>query len=337
MELHTRIIIPPLSIPVSYSDRIVLFGSCFAGNIGGKLEENRFCAEVNPFGVLYNPVSVAQAVRRLMRPERFTEEDLFEHEGLFHSFAHHGSFSAASPAAALETMNGRLAHSAETFRKATRIVITFGTAYVYRLKDGGQTVANCHKLPERLFSRERLTAGEIAGEWRELLDALQEQMPQAKVLLTVSPIRHWKDGAHGNQLSKASLLLATEELREAFPERVDYFPAYELMMDELRDYRFYADDMLHPSPLATEYIWERFAEACFTEETKAVLRDWNEIAKAVRHKPFHSGSEADCRFVRQTLSKMEQLQKKAPSLNMEAERERLYKRLTVNEIGLHDR
>lgn len=326
-NLYTPVTLPESRFPFSYADRIVLLGSCFAENIGERLKANKFCTDVNPFGIVYNPASVALAIRRLIRPERFTDRDLFEHGGMFHSFAHHSLFSSASREAMLENINRRLDDSAAGLRRATRLAVTFGTAYVYRLNDGGQVVANCHKLPEKMFSREMLTVGEIVSGWRELLRSLWEHAPQVKLLLTVSPIRHRRDGAHGNQLSKATLLLAAEELRNAFPAQVDYFPAYELMMDELRDYRFYAGDMLHPSPLAIEYIWERFSESCLTKATLDILTAWEGILKAVNHKPFHPGSEEDVRFVRQTLLKMEQLQKKMPSFDMENERKLLESRL----------
>ena len=207
-----------------------MMGSCFAENIGRKLEENKFSVDINPFGTLYNPASVAEGLRMLLRPEYFTPGDLFQHEGIYHSFTHHSRFSAPSEEECLGHINSRLSESSDFLRKATRLVITLGTAFVYRLKSDGRIVSNCHKLPEKMFDRQLLTVGEIVAEWKGLLLSLWEQNPELKILFTVSPIRHWKDGAHGNQLSKATLLLAIDALQKEFPEHTAYFPAYEIMM-----------------------------------------------------------------------------------------------------------
>ena len=205
MELYTRILLPKARFSFSYEDRVVMMGSCFAENIGRKLEENKFSVDINPFGTLYNPASVAEGLRMLLRPERFTSGDLFRHEGVYHSFTHHSRFSASSEEECLDHINSRLSQSSDFLRKATRLVITLGTAFVYRLKSDGRIVSNCHKLPEKMFDRQRLSTQEIVEDWKPLLLALWEQNPALKILFTVSPIRHWKDGAHENQLSKATL------------------------------------------------------------------------------------------------------------------------------------
>jgi hypothetical protein len=307
MELYTKVAIPKAPFCFSYSDRSLLLGSCFAENMGGRLNENRFETNLNPFGILYNPASIASAVRALIRPERYAEDDLFEHEGVYHSFDHHSRFSSPSREEALENINTRLRESANGLTQATRMVVTFGSAHVYVLKSDGRVVANCHKLPDGFFARRMLSVDEIAEEWTALLHSLWEHNPEIRVLLTVSPVRHRKDGAHGNQLSKAVLLLAADRLCRLFPEQVSYFPAYEIMMDELRDYRFYAEDMLHPSPQAVDYIWERFAESYLSNEAKLILKEWSEIRKALDHKPFHPESEAYKRFIQRTLLRKEQL------------------------------
>ncbi len=316
MDLYTRISIPKAPFAFSYTEQTVLLGSCFAENIGKKLEENKFKTDLNPFGTLYNPSSIAEAIRMLLHPERFTGDDLFRHEGVYHSFSHHSRFSSPSETECLENINGRLFSSAEIIRKARRMIITLGTAWVYRLRSTGKIVSNCHKLPEKMFDRQMLSVDEITAEWKSLLLSLWEQNPELKILFTISPIRHWKDGAHGNQLSKATLLLAVEQLQKDFPEQTAYFPAYEIMMDELRDYRFYADDMLHPSLQAVEYIWERFTETMLSRETQAILKEWKDIQKAINHKPFQPESEAYKHFISQTLLKMERLNEKFPYFDM---------------------
>ncbi|WP_293672314.1 GSCFA domain-containing protein [uncultured Parabacteroides sp.] len=326
MELYTRISIPKAPFAFSYTEQTVLLGSCFAENIGKKLEEGKFKTDLNPFGTLYNPSSIASAIRMLLRPERFTGDDLFRHEGVYHSFCHHSRFSSPSETECLENINGRLFSSTEIIRKARRMIITLGTAWVYRLRSTGKIVSNCHKLPEKMFDRQMLSVDEITTEWKSLLLSLWEQNPELKILFTVSPIRHWKDGAHGNQLSKATLLLAVEQLQKEFPGQTAYFPAYEIMMDELRDYRFYADDMLHPSLQAIEYIWERFTETMLSREAQAILKEWKDIQKAINHKPFQPESEAYKHFISQTLLKMERLNEKFPYFDMTNEIEMIKKK-----------
>jgi hypothetical protein len=323
MEFKTPVSIPQPSFSFSYQDSTMLIGSCFAQEIGQKLSEHKFSVDVNPFGTLYNPLSIALSLRRLMQAEPFTAADVFEYGGLYHSFAHHSRFSSPSEAEALGKMNEQLALSAGNQKKAARLILTFGTAYVYRLKSNGQTVSNCHKLPGKLFERRMLAVDTLVEQWRLLLASLWEQNPSLRLVFTVSPVRHWKDGAHANQLSKASLLLAVHELQNLFPDRTAYFPAYEIMMDELRDYRFYADDMLHPSPLAVEYIWERFCRSFLTAESQSLLSEWTGIRKAILHKPFQPGSDAYRQFRTQTLSKAERLSEKFPFFDISKELELL--------------
>ncbi|MDR3140820.1 MAG: GSCFA domain-containing protein [Tannerellaceae bacterium] len=323
MEFRTQVTIPESAFDFSYRDEIMLMGSCFAENIGTKLNEAKFTADINPFGILYNPASVALSLKALLYPAPFSPGELFEHEGLFHSFAHHGRFSAPSPEESSDKINRRLAVSAANLSKASRLILTFGTAFVYRLKSNGRIVSNCHKLPEKMFFREFVPADAILAEWNTLLLSLWEQNPDVKVLFTVSPVRHWRDGAHANQLSKATLLLAVDALQKKYPERIAYFPAYEIMMDELRDYRFYAGDMLHPSSVAIDYIWECFTRHCLARESQVVLKEWLEIQKAINHKPFRPQSEGYRQFISQTLLKAEQINRKFPYFDMAKEIEQL--------------
>lgn len=326
MELYTSITIPKAPFTFSHGEQTLLLGSCFAENIGKKLEETKFRIDINPFGTLYNPASIAQAIRILLHPEPLTGTDLFKHNDVYNSFLHHSRFSSPSEDECLCRINERLSRSALNIREARRMIVTLGTAYVYKLKTTGQVVANCHKLPEKRFDREMLTVPDIVANWKQLLLSLWEQNPDLKILFTVSPIRHWKDGAHGNQLSKATLLLAIEQLLQEFTGHTAYFPAYEIMMDELRDYRFYADDMLHPSAQAIEYIWQRFSESMFSAEAQSILKEWNELQKAINHKPFQPESEGYKRFISQTLLKMQRLNEKFPSFDITNETEMLKKK-----------
>lgn len=206
-------------------------------------------------------------------------------------------------------------------------MLTFGTAYVYEQKETGKVVSNCHKLPENKFNRRLLSVEEIVEDYTALITEMAARNPDLKWLFTVSPIRHIRDGMHANQLSKSTLLLAIDRLQQLFPERVFYFPSYEIILDELRDYRFYADDMLHPSPLAIRYLWERFSETFFSPETKQVIVAVQDIRRDLAHKPFHPESEAYQRFLGQIVLKIERLIGKYPYLDFQKETELCHMRL----------
>ena len=240
---------------------------------------------------------------------------------------HHGSFSAFTPEETLHAINSRLHHAYKKLPELNWLMVTMGTAYVYKQKESGQVVANCHQLPESHFLRYRLSVEEIVEDYTALITEMSALNPELKWLFTVSPIRHIRDGMHANQLSKSTLLLAIDRLQQLFPERVFYFPSYEIILDELRDYRFYADDMLHPSPLAIRYLWERFSETFFSSETKQVIVAVQDIRRDLAHKPFHPESEAYQRFLGQIVLKIERLIGKYPYLDFQKETELCHMRL----------
>jgi hypothetical protein len=289
MKLRTEISIHKAAFRISHSDKILLIGSCFAENTGNRLEASCFQADVNPFGVLYNPLSVASGLEDLLQERIFSGEDIFEYRGLYSSLSHHSRFSALTKQACLEKINSRMAFSSSFLKEANVLMVTFGTARAYRLKENGMAVSNCHKLPAGRFFQERLDVREIVETWSALTERLKKHFPALEILLTVSPIRHWKDGAHENQLSKSVLLLAIEELQKK-NGFIHYFPSYELLLDDLRDYRFYAEDLLHPSAIAMDYIWEKFSDAYFDEKTKAVIKECNLIRRDLEHRPFNPES-----------------------------------------------
>lgn len=319
MNLITPVELPAQIPGITHAQQLLLLGSCFAENIGTLLTDNHFRADVNPFGILYNPLSISTALHQIVSGQTYTEDDLFFFRDCWHSPMHHGSFSSASATETLQRINTRLQEAHHQLEQTDWLLLTFGTAYVYEQHHTGSIVANCHKLPEKQFTRRRLTVEEIVADYTSLLGELCKRCPQLKVLFTVSPIRHVRDGLHTNQLSKATLLLAIERLRQVFPETVFYFPSYEIVLDELRDYRFYADDMLHPSPLAVRYLWERFGTVFFSQETKIIMHECEDLRKALAHKPFHPGSEAHNRFLGQIVLKIEQLKRKYPYLDFENE------------------
>jgi hypothetical protein len=216
--------------------------------------------------------------------------------------------------ACLQKINERFVCSADNMQNVNRLFITFGTSYVYRLKENGQIVANCHKLPAKTFVRERLSIQQIVERWEELLADLFAINKALIVFFTVSPVRYWQDGVHENQLSKSILLLAVEQIKELFPERIVYFPAYELMMDELRDYRFYAEDLFHPSDTAIRYIWERFVETYMNEQTQLLIKEASQIQKALNHRPLNPQNKSYKQFLSQTLLQIKQFNEKMPYL-----------------------
>jgi hypothetical protein len=251
-----------------------------------------------------------------------SEKEIFENQGLWHSFLHHSRFSKTSPDEFLANANAAMANASAFLKSSDLLLITFGTAWVYRLKESGSIVSNCHKLPDNLFFRERLSVDEIVKNYNSLLSSLNRLNPSLRVIFTVSPIRHWKDGANGNQLSKSTLLLAIEEICKC-SSNCEYFPAYEILMDELRDYRFYADDMLHPSNAAVEYIWKRFSDCYFSDETKGLIKEIAKISASANHRPFNSDNERHAIFKKSLLAQIEKLSAKHPNLDFAQEVERL--------------
>ena len=321
MKLLTPVERPARRPCIDYPHRLMLLGSCFATHIGARLQESRFHCDVNPYGVLYNPLSISTALREMLAGKVYTPDDLYEHQGLWHSPMHHGDFSAASAEDALRKINLRLEQAARQLDGLDFLLLTWGTAWVYEDRETGRVVGNCHKLPEACFRRRRLSVEEIVTGTASLLSGMLARNNRLQVVLTVSPIRHVRDGLHGNQLSKATLLLAAEQVRAAFPDRVFYFPAYELLLDELRDYRFYADDLVHPSDLAVRYVWERFIEWCLSPDARRVMAEVEDIRKALAHRPLHPESEEYKRFLGQIVLKIERLNGKYPYFDLQNERE----------------
>lgn len=305
---------------ISHQDSMLLIGSCFADNIGGRLIGHKFNVCSNPFGVQYNPLSIAQVLKRVALGKPFDEgsPEIFSHNGLWHSIMHHGSFSHSSKDGLLGSINASLQHAHAMAGRCSTVIVTFGTAYVYTRKSDGCIAGNCHKLPGKDFERRLLGIVEIVDEFSEVIEIYRAAGREVRFLFTVSPIRHLRDGAHDNQKSKGTLLLAIDEII-ARHSGCCYFPAYEIMLDELRDYRFYADDMLHPSAVAIEYIWECFSQCYFGEETRRINSAVEEIARALEHRPFDAKSDGYRKFLSTLIGKMDALAAKYPQLDFEKE------------------
>ena len=286
-NLTTPVIVPQLPFKIDYSTGIVSLGSCFADEIGERLQEGDFHVEMNPFGALYNPASIAAAVRRLMEDREIGMDDLVQHEGLWHSWHHHGCFSHSTAEETLAACNSRIHQAHQAIKEASLLMVTFGTAWVFERE--GEIVANCHKLPPQMFVRRRMTVEEIVALWQPLLQELAAYYSGLKVLFTVSPIRHMADGAHGNQLSKSTLLLAIDNLLPTIhcPLPTYYFPSYEIVLDELRDYRFFDEKLTHPTPLAVDIVWDRFQRATMLPAIREQAHFNAKQHKREKHIPLH--------------------------------------------------
>ena len=303
-SLFMPVQIPASSWKIGYDDQILLMGSCFADSMCAKLHEHYFRVEGNPFGVLYNPASIAMAIEMARKSQTIEDKDLVEHGGLWHSMAHHGVFSDIDMAVVLDKCNGSIVALRQALENATVITITFGTAWVYEY--AGKVVGNCHKIPANQFVRRRMTVEEIVATWQPLVEA----MPDKKWLFTVSPIRHVKDGLHENHINKGILLQAVEQLTKQ--TGCSYFPAYEIMLDELRDYRYYAEDMVHPSSMAVEYIWQRLVETYMTADTQAEMKTLHQLWRDEHHRFVHPDSMEAKRFLERLGQKKHELQEDYP-------------------------
>lgn len=312
MIFHTEINIKPLEQTVVYADALLFLGSCFADEVGVICKGLGFNALVNPFGVLYNPASIAQSVERLDSGRPFTRDDVIVvGERQYCTFNHNTAFWNTSEDMLLQTINQRLGEAHEHFMKSKWLVVSLGTSWVFKHRMSGQIVSNCHKLPAHQFDREFLTVERSS----QYLSGIVERHPEKQFIFTVSPLRHLKDGMHGSQLSKAALLLAVNEICRQFAN-AHYFPAYEIMMDELRDYRFYKEDMVHPTEQAVRYIWERFAEFAINASEKPAMNAAAELRQMLEHKPLFPETEAFKRFELQKERKTAELKKNYPDVRL---------------------
>ncbi len=294
--MRTEVRVEKADSPFSYGDKVVFMGSCFSEHIGERLKERKFDIELNPFGVLYNPVSIASGIHKLINPHEYVDEDLFYHQGWWHSFDHHSDFSNADKKKCLHDINDRLKSAAESLKNADYLFVTFGTAQVFLQKSDGKVVSNCHQVPASLFDNLLLRVGDIVRMYTLLIQEIASINNKLKWVFTVSPVRHWKNGPHGNQVSKSTLLLAVNELNDKF-DQVGYFPAYEIFMDDLRDYRYYADDMLHPGSQGIDYTWKKFFDAYVSNSSLRSFKAIESFIRAKNHRPRNQGSDEHKKFL----------------------------------------
>ena len=315
LRLRTEIERTPLRQLIGCREGVLLLGSCFTDNIGTWMQEHWLPVLCNPWGVLFNPASIAVSLQRVIKPiEAAVQFELNMLDGRYYSFAHHGKWSGTDAEALQRQLASLDAEVHDFWQQAQHVIITLGTSWVYEQE--GRVVANCHKFPANGFVRRRLSVEEIVTLWSPIIEASDEK----HFIFTVSPIRHVKDGLHGNQLSKSTLLLAIDALQERFAERVEYLPVYELLMDDLRDYRFYADDLVHPSSLAIEAVKELVSDCCFAPEMKQYMAEAMPIVRALRHQPYDPESDEYKQFRQDTLQRKDALLAKyrLPSSNFES-------------------
>lgn len=310
MQFTTQVPISAQHPAMDYSSGIVSLGSCFAVNIAEKFGYFQFRSSLNPFGILFSPEAIRKAVGFAAEGKSFGEPDIFFHNERWHCFDAHSGLSGAKEDVLL-ALNAAAGNLRDGLASASHIIITLGTAWIYRKNDTGQTVANCHKMPQRGFTKELLSPDAVSHRVADAISTIRMLNKEAAILFTVSPVRHIKDGFIENQRSKANLISGLHAAISGVGN-ASYFPSYEIMMDELRDYRFYADDLLHPSPMAIDYIWERFADAWISPGARPVMAEVDAIQKALAHRPFDPKSEGHRAFAESTRRRIAELQERFP-------------------------
>lgn len=315
MNFTTKVPITKYQNPVDYNSKIISIGSCFAENMSEKFDYFKFQNYVNPFGIIFNPISIENLINRAVNKIEFTEKDIFFHNDFWHCYEVHSLLSDTSSELMLEKLNKILHFFRTQIIEASHFIITYGTSWIYRNKVSNKEVANCHKVPQNQFDKEVLSVEIIEKSIENSIKLIQKINPNCNFIFTISPVRHIKDGFVENQRSKAHLITALQKVVTLSLSKCNYFPSYEIMMDELRDYRFYADDMLHPSQSAIDYIWIKFFENYVSESQFELMNQVCEIQRALKHRPFNPNSDRHQKFLANLEAKIEQLQQKLPFLH----------------------
>lgn len=320
MNFHLEFTPKTFSKLVGHEQAILLIGSCFTENMGAKLKQHKFNMLENPNGILFNPISIAKAISSYLDNKQYKAADLFYQDECWNSWEHHSRFSNPDKDACLKAINQSLQQAHAFIKRAQWVMITLGSAYVYTLNnEGNEVVANCHKVPIDKFNKKLLSVAEITNALQAMLENLYRHNPVAKIIFTISPVRHLRDGFVENNRSKSALVQAVHQL-VAQDENRFYFPAFELVIDDLRDYRFYAEDMVHPNYAATNYVWEKFVAACIDEPSQKLMKAINTINAAKNHKPFNPSSGQHKKFLQKYLEMVNELGKQFPYINFEEDK-----------------
>jgi hypothetical protein len=315
MNFTTKIPIQKYKHPITYDSRIMLLGSCFAESMGKKFEYFKFQNTTNPFGIIFNPVSLAKLIERSAQKEFYTEEDIFFHNDLWQCYEVHSELSHPDKELFLSNLNSIVELTHRQIGSLTHCIITLGTSWVYRNIETNEIVANCHKVPQKQFVKELLSPEIIAQSIESILFTISVVNPNCNFIFTVSPVRHIKDGFAENTLSKSHLISALHKTITYLPSPISYFPAYEILMDELRDYRFYAEDLLHPNQTAIDYIWIQFFENYISESEFGLMNEICEVQRALKHRPFNPNTESHLKFLEHLNLKIEQIKEKLPQVS----------------------
>jgi hypothetical protein len=316
LQFTTKIPVEKSTFPIDYDSNILLLGSCFAENMGKKFEYFKFQATTNPFGIIFNVVSLEKLIRRAIENRIFTENDIFFHNDLWHCYDVHSELSNPNKEEFLSNLNSILESTHRQITSLTHCIMTLGTSWVYRNIKTNEIVANCHKVPQKEFTKELLSINKTEESLQNIVSLIHAVNPNSKFIFTVSPVRHIKDGFAENTLSKSHLIAAIHNLKLA-TRNSQYFPAYEIMMDELRDYRFYAEDMLHPNQTAIDYIWVGFFENYISESVFGLMNEICSIQKGLQHRPFNPNTESHQKFLKNLKTKMTTIKKKLPFISFE--------------------
>ncbi|KAF2337722.1 GSCFA domain-containing protein [Flavobacterium ginsenosidimutans] len=317
MQFRTQIPISKSNNPIDYNSKVLSIGSCFAENMAEKFDYFKFQNETNPFGIIFNPVSIEKLFDRVSKQELFGEKDVFFHNERWHSYEVHSDLSNSDRQELLETLNKAITETYKQIKEATHIIITFGTSWIYRNIEKDEIVANCHKVPQKQFAKELLSVEVIQKSIQNTIGAIQTLNPNINFIFTISPVRHIKDGFVENQLSKSHLFTALHQVLKTYNSKFithNYFPSYEIMMDELRDYRFYNEDMLHPNQIAIDYIWKLFSESHISENSFSIMKEVDEIQKSLRHRSFNPESDQHKKFLANLQQKMKNVEEKWPHI-----------------------
>lgn len=315
MQLQTIIPLKQQEPKIDYNSELLLVGSCFVENIGEKLDFFKFKNLQNPFGILFHPEAIHRFFQNVKSGKTYTEADIFHHQERWHSFDAHSVLSNSNKEELLKQLNEKITAAKLQLQKSSHIIITLGTAWGYELKSSDKTVANCHKVPQKEFEKKLQSVESVFLNLKSTVETIEEVNPKATIIFTVSPVRHIKDGFVENQRSKAHLIAAVHQVVDNFSKsKISYFPSYEIMMDELRDYRFYAEDMIHPSQIAIDYIWEKFTSVWIAPEALQTMKMVEAIQRGMQHRPFNEQSEQHQKFLQDLELKKEKLRENFPHI-----------------------
>ena len=318
MDFSTKVPIIQATHPITQQHKLLLIGSCFTENIGFLLQYYKFNTVINPFGIVFNPISIIKSLEQIIDKKVYATNDVFEHNGIFSSWQHHSSFNDTQAERLITRINQSIENAHQFLKKANSLVLTFGSAYTYHLKPGYETVSNCHKVLANKFIKKLYDPSEVFDAFQPLYYKLKFFNPNLQLIFTVSPVRHLKDGIHENNLSKASLLLAIEKMVGTYAD-ASYFPAYEIVMDELRDYRFFKEDMAHPNEQAVKYVWEKFAETYFTTPTRELCKEIDGVKKMLQHRPMFPETDAFTAFIEKATHQLKAVIEKLPNHSWDEE------------------